>query len=45
MDKISEEDRIRRAEEISARRNNRIPVSNINSRRPRKLSTLSKIFI
>ena len=46
MDKmISEEERIRRAEEISARRNNRIPVSNINSRRPRKLSTLSKIFI
>ncbi len=46
MDKISEEDRIRRAEEISARRNNRIPVSNINTKQnERKISTLSKIFI
>ena len=46
MDKISEEDRIKRAEEISARRNNRIPVSNINAtQNVRKMSTLSKIFI
>ena len=46
MDKISEEDRIKRAEEISARRNNRIPVSNINTtQNVRKMSTLSKIFI
>ena len=46
MDKISEEDRIRRAEEISARRNNRIPVSNINAKQNvRKMSTLTKLFI
>ncbi len=47
MDKISEEERIKRAEEISARRNNRIPASNINTRinSKRKLSTLSKVFI
>ncbi len=46
MDKISEEDRIRRAEEISARRNNRIPVSNINTKQNvRKMSTLTKLFI
>lgn len=46
MDKISEEDRIKRAEEISARRNNRIPASNINIKQnKRKLLTLSKIFI
>ena len=46
MDKISEEERIRRAEEISARRNNRIPVSNINTRQNvKKMSALSKIFI
>lgn len=46
MDKvISDEERIRRAEEISARRNNRIPVSNINVRKTKKISTLSKVFI
>ena len=46
MDKISEEERIKRAEEISARRNNRIPVSNINTKQNvKKMSTLSKIFI
>ena len=46
MDKISEEERIKRAEAISARRNNRIPVSNINTRQNvKKISTLSKIFI
>lgn len=46
MDKISEEDRIKRAEEISARRNNRIPASNINTKQnEKKISTLSKIFI
>ena len=46
MDKMSEEDRIKRAEEISARRNNRIPASNINTKQnERKISTLSKIFI
>ncbi len=46
MEKISEDERIKRAEEISARRNNRIPVSNINTtHKVKKLSTLSKIFI
>ncbi len=46
MDKnLSEEEKIRRAEEISARRYNRIPVSNINSMPKKKLSYLSKIFI
>ena len=46
MDKIlSEEEKIKRAEEISARRNNRIPVSNINAQKRRQLSTLSKVFI
>lgn len=42
---MSEEERIRRAEEISARRSNRIPASSINSREKRKLSFLSKISI
>lgn len=46
MDKnLSEEEKIRRAEEISARRYNRIPVSNINSMPKKRLSYLSKIFI
>lgn len=42
---ISEEERIRRAEEISARRNNRIPVSNINNGYKKKMSFLTKVFI
>lgn len=42
---MSEEEKIKKAEEISARRNNRIPVSNINTTRKKKLSLLSKIFI
>lgn len=42
---ISEEERIRRAEEISARRKNRIPVSNINRIEKPKMSLLSKVFI
>lgn len=42
---ISEEERIRRAEEISARRKNRIPVSNINKTKKYKISMLSKVFI
>lgn len=46
MDKnLSEEEKIKRAEEISARRYNRIPVNNINSMPKKKLSYLSKIFI
>ncbi len=46
MDKnLSEEEKIKRAEEISARRYNRIPVSNINSMPKKRLSYLSKIFI
>ncbi len=42
---ISEEERIRRAEEISARRKNRIPVSTINKNKKPKVSMLSKVFI
>ncbi len=42
---ISEEERIKKAEEISARRRNRIPVSNININKKRKMPFLSKIFI
>ncbi len=42
---ISEEERIRKAEEISARRRNRIPVSNINVNKKRKMPLLSKLFI
>ncbi len=42
---MSEEEKIKKAEEISARRNNRIPASSINSRSKRKLSLLSKTFI
>ncbi len=42
---MSEEEKIKKAEEISARRNNRIPASSINSRPKRKLSLLSKTFI
>ncbi len=42
---MSEEEKIKRAEEISARRNNRIPVSSINTTRKKKLSLLSKVFI
>ncbi len=42
---MSEEEKIKKAEEISARRNNRIPASNINSSPTRKLSLLSKTFI
>lgn len=42
---ISEEERIKKAEEISARRRNRIPVSNININKKRKMSFLSKLFI
>lgn len=48
MEKImSEEERIRRAEEISARRqNNRIPVSNINNNdRKIKLTSFDRFFI
>ncbi len=42
---ISEEERIRRAEEVSARRKNRIPVSTINKGQKTKISMLSKVFI
>ena len=46
MDKfVSEEERIRRAEEVSARRNNRIPADNINTGVKRKMSLLTKAFI
>ena len=41
---ISKEERIRKAEEISARRRNRIPVSNINVNKKRKMPLLSKLF-
>ena len=42
---ISEEERIRRAEEISARRKNRIPINTINTNKKTKISMLSKVFI
>lgn len=42
---MDEEDRIRRAEEIAARRNNRIPANNINNGKKIKLSRLAKISI
>lgn len=42
---ISDEERIRRAEEVSARRKNRIPVSNINTIKKPQMSILSKVFI
>lgn len=42
---MNEEDRIRRAEEIAARRNNRIPANNINNGKKIKLSRLAKISI
>lgn len=42
---MSEEEKIKKAEEISARRNNRIPANNINSYHRKKLSRLSKVFI
>lgn len=42
---ISEEERIRRAEEVSARRKNRIPANTINTSQKPKISMLSKVFI
>lgn len=42
---LSEEEKIRKAEEISARRKNRIPVSTINVSRKKKMSFITKIFI
>ncbi len=42
---ISDEERIKRAEEISARRKNRIPASSINIKENKKLSFLSRISI
>lgn len=42
---ISEEERIRRAEEISERRKNKIPASNININRKPRLTLLSKVFL
>lgn len=42
---LSEEEKIRRAEEISERRKNRIPISNINVNKKPRLSVLSKLFL
>lgn len=42
---MSEEDKIRRAEQISAMRNNRIPASNINRQSKKKMSLLGKLSL
>ena len=42
---MSEEERIRRAEFISANRNNRIPASSINNKEKKKMSRLTKTAI
>lgn len=42
---LSDEERIRRAEIIAARRQNRIPVNNINNNNERKISKLGKYSI
>ena len=42
---MSEEEKIRKAELIAERRNNRIPANSINSTRKRKISSLGKLSI
>ena len=42
---MSEEERLRRAEQISAMRNNRIPANNINRKSKKKISLLGKLSL
>ena len=42
---MSEEEKIKRAKEVSQRRQNRIPASNINQNRNKRLSSFDKLFL